>query len=119
VKRKFYGDGGSPIKQHITPKQALELSEEQFYLLFPDGIVKRKDWANYHHKKVTIGKMIEILDSEHLEINKVDGKFRVANNFPNGTAFYRVELVDALWEAVKIQSNSDFILVIFIYLHSN
>jgi hypothetical protein len=50
------------MKQHILPKQAKQLTEEQFYSLFED-IVPRKDWANYHHKKVTTGKLIEILRS--------------------------------------------------------
>ena len=49
------------MKQHITPSQAQEITEEQFYSLF-DEIVKRKDWANFHHKKVAIGKCIEIID---------------------------------------------------------
>jgi len=53
------------VKQHILPKQAKEITEEQFYSLFPgklhDNVVERKDWANFHHKKITIGKMIELL----------------------------------------------------------
>jgi hypothetical protein len=48
------------MKQHITPKQAKQLTETQFYNLF-DEIVPRKDWFNYHHKKVTIGKLIEVI----------------------------------------------------------
>lgn len=48
------------MKQHILPKQAKQLTEPQFYELFEE-IVPRKDWANYHHKKVTIGKLIEVL----------------------------------------------------------
>ncbi|PLS19150.1 hypothetical protein CVD28_01710 [Bacillus sp. M6-12] len=48
------------MKQHIVPKQAKQLTEQQFYDLFEE-IVPRKDWANYHHKKVTVGKLIEVL----------------------------------------------------------
>lgn len=54
------------MKQHITPKQAKELGESLFYNLFEDvlneRIVHREDWYKFHHKKLDIGKMIEILD---------------------------------------------------------
>ena len=56
------------MKQHLTPKQLLEVTEEQFYSLF-DEIVKRNDWSKYHHKKMTIGKMIEYL---MINTDKVD-----------------------------------------------
>jgi aminopeptidase-like protein len=48
------------LKQHITPNQAKKLTEKQFYGLFAE-LVPRKDWANYHHKKITIGKLLEII----------------------------------------------------------
>ena len=50
--------GGYKLKHHITPKQAEELGDENFYDLF-DEVVRRNDWAKYHHKKVTIAKLIE------------------------------------------------------------
>jgi hypothetical protein len=91
------------IKQHITPKQALQITEAQFYSLAPDGFVKRNDWANYHHKKITIGKMIEFLCNNgwNVEIHKVGSEFRVANNVKDGHGFTHKELCDALWEAIK------------------
>lgn len=52
------------MKQHITPKQANELGENMFYELFPD-LVRREEWAKYHHKKITIGKLIETIGSYH------------------------------------------------------
>ncbi|OBG93862.1 hypothetical protein A9X05_09165 [Mycobacterium sp. E3298] len=91
------------MKQHIFPKQATEIGKEQFYSLFDEGLVDRKDWANYHHKKMTIGKMIEVLTNMNwnLDIRKMNDSFRVSNVIANGRALSRTELCDALWEAVK------------------
>lgn len=93
------------MKQHITPSQAEEITEEQFYSLF-DEIVYRKDWADYHHKKVTIGKMIEILRKYDLDM--VDNNYRERewsvdlNKIHSDDRLFRNnELCDALWEAVK------------------
>lgn len=97
------------MKQHITPKQLNEITEEQFYNLF-DEIVKRKDWAKYHHKKMTIGKMIEVLTNNSITVDiKItsmdteDGNngFVVINNVFYGKAYKSKELCDALWDAVK------------------
>lgn len=55
------------MKYHITPKQAREINEDAFYSLFNE-IVKREDWAKYHHKKVTIGKMIDFIDGASIYI---------------------------------------------------
>lgn len=81
------------MKQHITPKQAKEVTEDQFYSMF-DEIVKRDDWANYHHKKVTVGKMIEFLDGVYIFRDK-DEEWTVS------TIYCGYDLVDTLWEAVK------------------
>lgn len=88
------------MKQHITPKQAMEISEKQLYSLFSEGIVQRDGWANYHHKKVTIGKMIENL--------QVGCDFSLSNSFIGSWYVYvddneysNKKLCDALWEAVK------------------
>jgi len=92
------------MKQHISPKQAKEISEEQFYSLFNKNIVERqKDWHTFHRKKVTIGYMIEFLSKTwNLKIEKIyDNEFRVLNNEANGISYIKKELVDALWEAVK------------------
>ncbi len=92
------------MKMHITPQQAQEITGEQFYSLF-DEIVKRDDWANFHHKKVTIGKCIEILEPYTPKIEKgrhwmmeiVTGKLP-RYNFPT---YQNKELCDCLWQAVK------------------
>jgi hypothetical protein len=95
------------MKQHITVEQAKEISAEQFYSLF-DEIVERKNWTEYHHKKITIGKMIEILGDEIAEMSPTwndDNKIiRWAVDVCNanyGGWFSSEELCDALWEAVK------------------
>ena len=103
------------MKQHITPKQASEITEEQFYSLFNNqhwGSFRRKDYANFHHKKVTIGKCIEVLGRSLDEItnyhNEYGVNFRKYQYDKEGaiihTEYYfetSIELMDALWEAVK------------------
>ena len=101
------------MKQHITPSQAKEISEEQFYSLFKNqhwGSVRRKDYANYHHKKVTIGKCIEVLEEHDRCINITNAVFGVEydNKFTWEVRLrhldklnYEAELIDALWQAVK------------------
>ena len=84
------------MKQHITPEQAKEITEEQFYSLF-DEIVKRKDWANYHHKKVTIGKCIEVLTSKGIN----DGVTGWMDEYTIDIE-WNGELIDSLWESVKL-----------------
>lgn len=88
------------MKQHITPNQAKEITEDQFYSLFNE-IVKRNDWADYHYKKITIGKMIEILDKDYvLEMTTSEikvwlkGDIRTIRRYEGG-------LCDTLWKAVK------------------
>ncbi len=86
------------MKYHISPKQAKEITEEQFYSMF-DEIVPRKDWANYHHRKMDIGKMIAWLDEITIGKSVVDGMWNV---FTMEERHYEgKELVDALWEAMK------------------
>lgn len=85
------------MKQHITPEQAQEITEEQFYNLFEDvleeKIVHRSDWYKYHHKKMTIGKMIAIL---------VQYKIVGFENYCIDFEWYEGCLCDALWETVKV-----------------
>ena len=103
------------MKEHILPKQASEITEEQFYQLFESqhwGCVKRKDWAYYHHKKITIGKMIELIrERNQIDIYTVDDVWKVqlfdlsvaAND--NISCVWEEdgrELCDVLWEAVKV-----------------
>lgn len=95
------------MKQHITPDQAKQLEEQEFYYLFEkDGILHRpKDWYRYHHKKVTIGKMIEFLSNKYNEnlkfhISPKDLKWnRVYIDIENGYG-YSGELCDGLWACV-------------------
>lgn len=82
------------MKYHITPKQAKEITEEQFYSMFNE-IVRRDDWANYHHKKMTIGKMIDFLDEVTIS------KSSTSNRWIVNDTYFGKELTDALWEAVK------------------
>jgi hypothetical protein len=86
------------MKYHITPKQAKEMTEEQFYSMFNE-MVPRQDWANYHHKKMTIGKMIDYLDEVIISKSIVDSQWQVS--LLNKSRFIGKELSDALWEAVK------------------
>ncbi|AFV21585.1 MULTISPECIES: hypothetical protein [Bacillus] len=85
------------MKYHITPKQAKEITEEQFYSLFNE-IVPRKDWADYHHKKVTIGKMIDYLDGVSVHKSLLTEEFVIE---VYDTEYSAPELTDALWLAVK------------------
>lgn len=87
------------MKQHILPKQALEITEEQFYSLFEEKKVKRSDWVNFHHKKMTIGQMIEYLGVPKIsKLTTYGGKWGVIIFH---TLFESDELCDALWKAVK------------------
>jgi hypothetical protein len=90
------------MKEHIVPKQAIELPEEQFYSLFPEGVVKRDDWANYHHKKVTVGKMMAYLRFKGATLELVMGNTSILRVY-NETRSYKFassELCDALWKAI-------------------
>ena len=96
------------MKQHVIPKQLKEITENQFYSLF-DEIVKRDDWHTYHHKKITIGKMFEILKGKGCKY--INPMFYPERNnfwvidvvFPNGDRYQEPnkELCDGLWESIK------------------
>lgn len=88
------------MKQHITPKQASEISEESFYSILNEA-VNRKDWANYHHKKITIGKMIEFLFKKGHKITLDNCKPCSVRDWRTGREFCQIEPCDALWELVK------------------
>lgn len=85
------------MKYHITPKQAKEITEEQFYSMFNE-IVKRDDWYKYHHKKMDIGKMIDYLDGVSINKSLIGNEWYV---ICDGIEYTGEELVDALWNAVK------------------
>lgn len=65
------------MKQHILPKQMAEITFEQAKLMLGDKLNPRdfrydsSDWTHFHHKKVTIGKMIEFLGDN---ISQIDFK---------------------------------------------
>ena len=84
------------MKQHILPKQAKEITKEQFYKLFPD-LVDRKNWADYHHKKITMGKMMEFLWEKKapLTVHLV-----FSGNAENKDESFE-NLCNVLWEQVK------------------
>lgn len=95
------------MKQHITSKQADEISKYKFYTLFPDLVI-RDDWSKFHHKKITIGKMIELLMDRGYCYTIDYGKLEVwilGNITTKKTYCPEVKLdnllCDALWEAVK------------------
>ncbi|WP_079709800.1 hypothetical protein [Paraliobacillus ryukyuensis] len=90
------------MKQHITPKRAKEITEDQFYNMF-DDIVPREDWYKYHHKKVTIGKLIELLDSISIlrHLFKDEWTVKTAENIE----YTGSELIDLLWNAYKRRIN--------------
>lgn len=83
------------MRQHITPKQAKQLTKEQFYSLFPDLVI-RDDWANYHHKKITIGKIIEILKDKGVKIEiSICTPFKI-KDLKNDREYYDTELCNVL-----------------------
>lgn len=86
------------MKYHITPKQAREVTEEQFYSMFNE-IVHRKDWDTYHHKKMTIGKMIDFLDEVTITKSVLNSQWYV--KLLDEEEYHGKDLTDALWEAIK------------------
>lgn len=87
------------MKYHIKPKQVKEITEKQFYSMFNE-IVPRDDWANYHHRKMTISKMIDWLDGVNINKSAFDHHWYVTVN-DDEKEYVGKELTDALWEAVK------------------
>jgi hypothetical protein len=90
------------MKEHILPKQAAMLEEDQFYSLFPKGFVKRKDWTHFHNKKVTIGRMVAYLHNKgySLSMQVTHSCVIIVKKASFEVTFTSVELCDALWEAV-------------------
>lgn len=83
------------MKQHIKPDQFKQMDDIFAMVLF--DLVPRKDWYRYHHKKVTIGKMIEILQEKDK-----DSLSRVLLSYHDHLV-HNVDynLCDKLWEHVK------------------
>lgn len=89
------------MKQHITPKQAKQLTETQFYSLF-DEIVPRADWSHFHHKKVTIGKLIESLGHVTIIQSHTGSTWEISLPYEPDVTYQEKELVDALWNAAVV-----------------
>ena len=104
------------MKEHITPSQAKEITKEQFYTLFKNqhwACVNRNDWADYHHKKVTIGKMLYMIkDSNYYGNFSIKSKYAVNSKaiawvIEGERAIGSInlsctDLCDGLWEIIKI-----------------
>ena len=115
--------GGIKVKQHITLEDIKGLDTAIFVSLIKNGYIKHDGLfrTNTFVKKLTIGKMIEILtDYPNKFIISIRPKFRSKNNqsyvelgikdlmaeekcidswYTKG--FHAVELCDALFEAIK------------------
>ncbi len=83
------------MKQHILPKQFKEMDEDAAIHLF--DLVPREDWYKYHHKKVTIGKMIEVLERKEPG-NLVRILLSYEDHIQHSAQY---NLCDRLWEYVK------------------
>lgn len=103
------------MKLHLNPKQAARLSFDHFQSIYMDSLVPRNDWAIYHSKKMTAGRIMEYLIAKsspgsfqikEFEIVGVpERQFRVCGLFRNGLTdkleWMQGEgnnLVDASWE---------------------
>jgi len=91
------------MKQHITPKQCAKIAEEQVCKLLGEDIGKPKDYTHVHHKKFTIGKMIEILISykPNIIFERLCDYYSEEYMWDTDHT-YREELADALWEEIKL-----------------
>lgn len=97
------------MKEHITPKQAQQLAEGDFYNLFKIE-VKREDWYKYHHKKVTIPKLLGVLKKEcHFDLNITDSTNEITVYIAgNDQLVYNNqnhELIDLLYDTVLFVHN--------------
>lgn len=91
------------MKEHLLPKQLKELGREKFYMFFP-SLVIREDWAKYHNKKITIPKLIEIIQStnnEQIFIESIVVEKQVCWKITNGkNIIIEKELIDALFKII-------------------
>ena len=92
------------MKQHITPSQLKEIPIKISSVIFGGTYENRKNYYAYNAKKMTIGKMIEILKNKYGDqwCEKVFFATRDGDVFENGDC-----LCDALWEAVKYVLESE------------
>jgi len=105
------------MKQHILPKQLKEITFEQAKLILGDDLNSRKGyllkWYLYHHKKVTIGKMIEYLGDDFDSIDC----YHKASEKPWIVMLYKEKdyiefrdknICDALWQATKAKLEAEY-----------
>lgn len=102
------------MKQHITPKQFQELPKEISCKVFDlnprDWRGYKNDFYGYHHKKITIGKMIELLNDNNvtdigIKLNSDRNNIGVWVGDKKINTFNNPELCDSLWDAVKHMLN--------------
>ena len=95
------------MKQHVTPQQLREISKERLVEVYGNKYgsalnTSRKDFYEYHHKKFTIGKIIEILKNKNpYDLGHLIGNIII----PDFVVDYHgkeLELCDALWEELKL-----------------
>lgn len=97
------------MKQHITPKQLAEIDKARIQeLLQVTSTIERNNYYEFHCSKMTIGKMIEILEFKFPTIyieNQLPAGLRDSIRyrvFQQGAGHhYGDNLCDALWNAVK------------------
>lgn len=84
------------MKQHISPQQLKMMGRDNIDSLF-NFTNREKDFYTYHCKKVTIGKMIEVLEKE-----SVVRLILLLNSYKEDLASRkdRICLCDALWEGL-------------------
>lgn len=95
------------MKQHITPTQASEVTFEEFKKIYMGTLVERDDWAKFHSGKMTIGRLIQFINSElgYFDIMfGEEGHVKTLASSAEKRVFYNLkgnELVDVLWKIAK------------------
>lgn len=84
------------MKQHITNEQFYDLSEEK-----RDVLEKWLIDRGYKNEKLTIGLMIEFLESDFFELGRFSADEFQVTMMDMTKQYVKRELCDALWEAVK------------------
>lgn len=104
------------MKQHITPKQASEVTFDEFKLIYMDDkLIKHNAYARVHAKKITIGKLIQFISDKckyfEVTINDFGYEIHIEATTPftsfhtdgetKGSGVLDGELVDVLWKIAK------------------
>ena len=100
------------MKQYITTEQfnEIEISKRKCLVGFKDTTdnqFKLWEMSESHSSKLTIGKMIEILDNKDvtdigIKLNCDRNNISIWKNDNLEKRFFSEELADTLWEAVKL-----------------